>query len=157
MGKKLHARTRPPAQHATKRPASVATSDDDEEKQERDGRARAIIMERHGAQSRWLCCPGPGISADGPKAREGGEENEPLCGAAALGPGRPLLHGLAAVTLAACGSSLSPGPDTAFTPLTGHYQRHVPFVVFFLPSMDHGEKKDRQAGIGRTKDGRRKE
>lgn len=45
-------------------------------------------MERHGAQSRWLCCPGPGISADGPKAREGGEENEPLCGAAALRWGR---------------------------------------------------------------------
>lgn len=142
MGKKLHARTRPPAQHATKRPASVATSDDDEEKQERerDGRARAIIiMERHGAQSRWLCCPGPGISADGPKAREGGEENEPLCGAAALRWGRagpslssPLLHGLAAVTLAACGSSLSPGPDTAFTPLDRPLPTPCPPLLLFF-------------------------
>lgn len=96
-------------------------------------------MERHGAQSRWLCCPGPGISADGPKAREGGEENEPLCGAAALRWGRagpslssPLLHGLAAVTLAACGSSLSPGPDTAFTPLDRPLPTPCPPLLLFF-------------------------
>lgn len=171
MGKKLHARTRPPAQHATKRPASVATSDDDdEEKQERerDGRARAInngtarrpeslaVLPRPRDQRRWS------KSAGG----RGRERTVVWRRCAALGPGRavlvlssPLLHGLAAVTLAACGSSLSAGPDTAFTPLDRPLPTPCPLCCCcccFLPSMDHGEKRiGRQAGIGRTKDGRK--
>lgn len=96
MGKKLHARTRPPAQHATKRPASVATSDDDdEEKQERerDGRARAInngtarrpeslaVLPRPRDQRRWS------KSAGG----RGRERTVVWRRCAALGPGRAVL------------------------------------------------------------------
>lgn len=153
MGKKLHARTRPPAQHATKRPASVATSDDDdEEKQERerDGRARAInngtarrpeslaVLPRPRDQRRWS------KSAGG----RGRERTVVWRRCAALGPGRavlvlssPLLSSTAWRPLhwrrvvRRCPQAQTPHSRR----LTGHYQRHVPLCCCFFFTI-HGPR-----------------